>query len=63
MSVKKETRTHKDVLYILMTSTSPGAGCFTTNAITYPFVMAVVEKGSFTDYQFLMTQQVIDCDR
>lgn len=48
--------------YVVVQQTTPGPGCFTTDAITYPFVMAAVSKSAIKDHQFIIQSSVNNCE-
>lgn len=51
----------KDNTIVNILNTSPGKGCMTTEAITYPYQIVQIEKPKNT-VQFSTIGKVIDCD-
>lgn len=52
---------HKELVYFLIQETFPGPGCLTTSAITYPYVLGVVEKKSVNDHHFMIARDTTNC--
>ena len=47
---------------IIVEETSPGEGCMTTEAITFPYQIVQFKKISDTPYDFENTARIINCD-
>lgn len=52
---------HNELVYFLVQETLPGPGCLTTSAITYPYVLAMVEKKSMSDHHFIIARDTTNC--
>ncbi len=48
--------------YVVVQQVSPGPDCFTTDAITYPFIMAAVNRSAIKDHQFIVQSSVNNCE-
>lgn len=57
----ESVKVHKNIAYISLVETGPGEGCFTTTAITSPFVMAVVPDAEFISHHFFVRQDTTNC--
>ncbi|MEM4605608.1 MAG: protease complex subunit PrcB family protein [Candidatus Pacearchaeota archaeon] len=51
----------KDRLVIYAEEKKPGAGCFLTQAISYPFDVARIEKTSFSKVELVVNENVYSC--
>lgn len=61
ISLEKAAK-HNDTAYFVVKTTSPGPACLVTNALTYPFVMAVIDRSGIEEAVFIETAEVSSCD-
>jgi len=57
-----EIKAEGETVYVSIVNTSPGKGCMSTMAITYPYHVIQVEKGSIKQAVFSTEERVHDCN-
>jgi len=55
------TKVAGETVYVSIENTSPGTGCMATMAITYPYHVIQIEKGSINNAVFSIEEIVDDC--
>ncbi len=48
--------------FVSLKKQAPGANCFTTSAITQPYVLVSVPKEGIRSHQFIVSDEVVDCE-
>lgn len=58
----EEIKTDGETAYVSVINTSPGKGCMSTMAITYPYHIVQIEKGTLKQAVFSTEERVHDCN-
>ena len=60
--VLNQIAAENNTAYVAVEYISPGEGCMTTSAITFPYVLALVERGAVTEARFVVSSTQQDCN-